>query len=1697
MFICDNLVHPFQNDPGTSQRQRVMADLLSGPAKIDGRNMADLLDYFVQLSRHINYYNTDLSISDWQPFFQKSIPFSLAAIIKYNRTVVTAKTDAYAMLFDKRPSKAGLQLLFHYFFQQVINPVNTWHLQLKGSGLPAELIIEKLIKDKLSEPLKKFICYNSAAVKWYCVKPVDFRRLAENDVWNLDITGLLANADECKPKGKSKRKRLIAFRNNVSDLLPAFLEAIRIISDTAAQSMEQSLFPLKEELQKQHTPHLALLFAFLKLFEHLQGDLNKYTKKHLDFFYKQVLKLKPREAVPDKAHIVFEIQKQLDKYLLKKGLLVKDGKDANKSEILFALEDEIVVNKTQVADKRTLFLNNQDAFEHTYLEGVYMAPNASKADGLTKDFKDTDPKSFPTLGAKLSKYTHPEKTLAQPYPNARIGFIMASPVLLLNEGKRTIDITLACQLKNDYCNEEQPVETGASGNCCEDPKPGQTVPPVKAEKKYPDFIDSPGFYKSIVNALNEIYYYISEDIIVEAVKKGISKDLEKGLRGFLIEVQTKHNSKEICYCPAEIEKYDAVLNKDEWLFFFNAASGPEKIILNELIKPRKLLRVYFSGEKEWIEPVAPSTITASPALILSGTEKHFLLKIKAVLEADQPAVTFYDKKNLKEDFGTTQPLVKIELDDKIKSLITDEELINIIKQEGAGIDNDVCCLLTDKGTSVREYFCITNDFIADAIGISAAAAVYLNGLLTAQNNFRKIIFRASLDYFLSVKNPAGISVFTPADKIVIKGLIDNPPKNYCSGGLHAISSYHFFRNVIVVDEVNAEKTKIDVSVCGLKNFIVQNEDSLQDVNGPVYPFGTRPEIIDFDVVNPAKPPLTNPNLIGPNFYIGSKEVFCKKWNEVFINLNWKDKPASFNEYYKGYVVRSNYHDCVNMGDNTKKIYGLNECDFQINLAVLENGIWIREKDNSPHTSLNPITGDNNRKLFASDVQSPLCVTGNPYEQTIRIFHNEVVPDPQFNLTQSFNISNETFPPYNVSSRNGFLRINLQGQDFLHKDYSYVLARQMMAFGRYPDLVNGAVYIQGGIPQVFDISIFFGNIGPKIIEIASDVVNSAINGILNDLIQIITDKIDDSVNQPFLNGLVDSAKGLLSDIALIAAVNISDFFLNPFDVNSLTGPQQTQVNTLVKDFVEDLFDLLNTNLSGIEDELKSVIRDKFNDILDTIDTTGIFTGLFGEKEVVIPNEPWTPIIKNISLDYTATAENTDIDFIHLYPYEGTYKKEEITLEPSLFPVFCDEGSLFIGLKDLVPGSNLNMLFQLAEATADSESDKEEVNWHYLDNNQWKTLRNGFEVLDDATDGLTTSGIVKFALPENMTSDNTILPKGLHWVKASIPKNSKAVSETIGIYTQAIRAVFTNEATNDKLRLGKPLEAGAISKLNEADTSIKKLVQPFDSFGGRQPEAEGHFYVRVSELLRHKGRAIQKFDYERIALEAFPQLFKVKCINHSFALNAYKYKNDFPIAPGYVLLAVIPDLNQLKAAQSFEPRVPVSMLDDIQEQMRKLTSPFVRFRAMNPRYEKIHFCLKVKLIQGKDENYYKEQLKQDLREFMAPWAVGKYDKLTFGQCVSRSEIVRFLEMLDYVDYIIELVMRHNDDAWPNKANEDELAKPICPKTPRSILIAGNIDVCIPEKDCEEWAKCRNAQGQEEDCCKNPIIPITEYCINDIIG
>lgn len=1524
MIDCKKLIHPFKNDPGTSQRNRIDLELLSGKTSIDNRSLADLLDYFVQLSRQVQYYDENLKASDWQQFFSSSLPFTLAAISKYNIKQTEAKFIAQRKRFYKKPSRAGLYVELRTIFV-VFKKIDRWYQQVAGKQTALEPVMEKMMKDKLGSSLKQFISYANAATNKFGTRAIDFTGIAAQPVWLLSAADLTKEDTTYLAAGNTYYKKLISLYDKIYQLIQTIHDAIKLFSASAEMGLEQSLIPLQEELKEKHPPHLAIVFAFLKLFKYLQEDLNTFSKKHLDHFYKEVLKLKPKPAQPDHAHLVIEIQKQLEKYLLKKGIAYKDGKDANKTDIIFTSDDEIVVNKATVKEQRTLFLQQapvrlpdarKECRTFSVAEGLYIAPNATMADGIDKSFDG--PSSRETLGAKWSKYRDPENNFLFPYPNARIGFVMASPVLYLQEGKRKISISIPCQVLNNFCISLQP-ERVVANPCCDDNSLRSSVNapliPVFNQNTCPDSFPSRAFFNHVKNILQNTYYYVNRSIIAALVKKGISNELRKKLEG-LLKISYKSPGKanvnageiedpDLCYCGREEYLFEKTIISTE---YNNKFSALEQEIMKELIYPRKAMNVMFSGEKGWVKPENQQlSINLKSFNVNTG---NFVLEIIATILPEQDKISFYNAALLKEDLHTELPLVRVDLDDKIKMEIPADNCRN---------QKEACC--------ERPF----------------------------ENKTQKV------------------------------------------------SLYHFFRDVKA-----GAATKIDVEVCGLKEFVVQNDESLQNVNAPVYPFGTRPEVIDFDIKkpSPALNALGNLNLIGPNFYLGSKEILLKQWDRIYVNIDWKDLPTDFRDYYKGYLKQGG-------------LFGLDKNRFLINIAVLEDGAWKRElKHNAPATTDVTIKAQpyNDRKLF--DHNNYAICNAVQGQQTI-FLRKEFFP-----LTQKYKLNKDKLDRYEVTTRDGFIRMNLQVQDFCHKEYSYVLARQMMALGKLPD---------GKIEDAIYYDQFSGNL----IVFNTNLIRQDVNDA-----SFLADKVRFNINGP--NKLAARTAGL-GPISLPNATAI----------RLILGPPPLGGNLVI-----DVISLKN----------------EINAVKNLIDNSDKF-------QAVIPNEPWTPIMKSITLDYTATATAANIDFIHLYPYEGTFKPEELEQGAMLFPSFCDEGNFYIGLESLAPGANLSMLLQFAEATADSESEREKPVWYYLENNRWKLMREGFEILDDATNGLTTSGIVKFAIPGNISKDNTILPGALHWLRVSVPCKTSSVSELMGIHAQAVKVSFSNEELNDKLRLDTALPAGSISKLQDADSSVSKIQQPYDSFGGRQPEGEGHFYVRVSELLRHKNRGIQKFDYERLVLEQFPAVYKTKCINHTYGLNAQEYVNDFTIAPGYVLVAVIPDMTKLKASGSFTPKVPVSIIEDIEEKLRKIISPFVRLKVMNPRYEKLNLCIRVKLLPGKDEVYYKEKLQIDLRNFLAPWAIGEFEKLSFGQPVYRSDIIKFLETRDYIDHIIELHMAHDELKMPTLsiAGKLEIVQPI---TARSILIAGSVDVCIDDPGCESWCKCR-----EDDCCDHEPVPVRE--------
>lgn len=1543
-----NIAHPLKNRTGSSQGNRQVDALSWQYAPIDAKTLEDRLYIIGNYAKLINYYEVQKGpdskeyqqVGNWTDFFENSLPFQLANFSKTSITDLKNRFSSLQKALEENPSAQSLEALLNFIYNEIIFPVSGLYSAVVHGGNSYGTALLSIIKSYYQEPLKSFIKLYNASVTFLCISRKKFNSFLQ-EPWQFGAPDIY-EFDRCIQQVKKGKTAGYLLAGKIAvDIFDQLLSGLGEIIETSPDHIQESLVPLEDSLQQKHEPHLALMFTFLELFKHLQGNINELGKKHLDFFYKNVLQIMPKDVVPDKAHLVFEIAKHLKNgYLLPEDLLLKDGKDTNKQDIVFGLDQELVLDKAKITGLRSLSLYSVNVNDNNrYIEGVYMAPVANSLDGKGEKFKE-DGANWATLGDKYSKLLQEGKKWPEEHPQARLGFVLASPVLLLQEGKREVTITIYCDLVP------------------------QDPPLSQAEKDV--LIDLIGDKLNVPDI--EKLFLFSEFLLKEcdetlAEEKKLSEPAKKHIRWLLVN-QDPFEVRE-----QELDDFfkDTDLVSCEPIFTTNDEEQLRDC-LNNLESASKtidhpLFRVALSGEKEWISASPEINIIKNPvAAAVQLADLQF--SIQFTLPPDTPAVVFYNEENLKEklDLKKSFPVVKIELNEDLK----------------------IPCPTGDRAD---EKCCLKNE-----------------------------------------PEPIG-NLF--------------------------ISPYDLLQKLVLTD------AKIEVTVCGVKDLIVQNDENLQDVNKPIMPFGPRPKV--GDNWNTEK---------GANFYIGSREIFCKNWQKFWINTTWKDKPDDLHEHYRNY-----------RGDDFENGHAaITDCSFRFITSVLNQGNWAKDTYNvnqpPPPSLIDAGSGDNHWDdnydcEYIAEEYLPLFIhsvegDGVPEEPNPcgaldpgDTFSHKLKESyfPEYNY-QAKSMPEVNLEPLSIHTRKGFIKLTLAGTSFQHDRYTYVLARQMMALANLLD-PESIELVKDDLELLKKLSAEANSKMASILAEINFVINhlNALNDRLIPGILSLAQKIEGHLN--FINTNYDSnpvASKARVNQALTDITDLIEDIGNATDNSTTLGHLDHAKGDLgqIKDLIEDnpagdpngiSNDNVNNDLNsyGLEiiliDMERRIIR-----VANTLDVANVGG---------IPNEPYTPFIKSLSIDYQAIAEMNDMELVHLYPFENTSKFENIEKEPTLFPYFNDEGNLFIGLDNLTSGGNLSLLFQLAEATADSEINRATINWHYLTNNSWRPLLPGFDIISDGTDGLTVSGIVTITIPGDVSKKgHTIMPDEMYWLKVSAPANVKAVAETIGIHTQAALASARLGKLNDKGRLYLPLPAGSITKPVDSDFNVKKVEQLYDSFGGRLPESSGHFYVRVSEHLKHKGRGIMITDYEKIILEAFPEIYKVKCISHTMGLSAVEYRRDLEIAPGYLIMAVIPDLTKLKPGNRKTPKVPISLLEKIGDHIRKKTSPFARIKVMNPRYEPVDVNIEVRLYRGKSSDYYANKLQDEIGQFLAPWFLGGSEKLAFGQEVYFSDLVGFVEQRDYVDFIMNIELK-------GKCNQN--GSVIKPLTARSILTGGEICVQINEEEC----------------------------------
>jgi hypothetical protein len=447
-----------------------------------------------------------------------------------------------------------------------------------------------------------------------------------------------------------------------------------------------------------------------------------------------------------------------------------------------------------------------------------------------------------------------------------------------------------------------------------------------------------------------------------------------------------------------------------------------------------------------------------------------------------------------------------------------------------------------------------------------------------------------------------------------------------------------------------------------------------------------------------------------------------------------------------------------------------------------------------------------------------------------------------------------------------------------------------------------------------------------------------------------------------------------------------------------------------------------------------------------------------------NTPYTPRIKSLSISYSASLEINVSNYRrgagpeqidHVHPFGAC----EIVPEPTaggytLLPRYDNEGELYIGISDLRPPQTLTLLFQMAEGSGDPDLKAVPVRWSYLSGDCWIDL-DSRRVLSDTTRGLINSGIVELDI--GPVAPSTRMPAGLAWIRVTVLRNAAALCDTVAIHAQAVAAVFAVDSDGARPS-GRPLPAGTITAPAEPVAQIARLDQPYTSFGGAGEEGKADFRVRVSERLRHKQRALAPWDYERLVLERFPEVYKVKCLRPD--------PDDDPASSGSLDVVLVPDIRRRTPFNPFQPKPSAELCRRVHEYLADKVPGAARIRVRGARFIGVRVWVVVRFSAAGDVEFHQQRLVDELNRFLSPWAYREGAELVIGGRIYANSIVNFIDGLSYVENVTFIRLYRIDErrqTLVKDRKDDVTGYNVSTGRPDEILVAAEshyVEVITPE-------------------------------------
>lgn len=440
----------------------------------------------------------------------------------------------------------------------------------------------------------------------------------------------------------------------------------------------------------------------------------------------------------------------------------------------------------------------------------------------------------------------------------------------------------------------------------------------------------------------------------------------------------------------------------------------------------------------------------------------------------------------------------------------------------------------------------------------------------------------------------------------------------------------------------------------------------------------------------------------------------------------------------------------------------------------------------------------------------------------------------------------------------------------------------------------------------------------------------------------------------------------------------------------------------------------------------------------------------KKKTLAPNPPLNPQIERLTMSYKASdvidlrkknRECCNSAFYHITSFGNylLYPSNEINEIPLIYSMETD-ANILIQLSGVKKGGKINLYFDFFPLNKEiSLNEVPSIKWYLGNGYQWEEIPHGY-VMEDKTRNLLASGIVKIHIPENVCSSLYVDEQKI-WLRVGIEQHDNVISYLKNVYVNVAEAEL--KIDNGILKSDESLTFTGQLELEKKIPGIEDF-KIISFYGGRQKETPREMLIRFSEYASHRGKAVTPRDIERITLQEFPDMGKVKCFPN------YNCKSD---EKGVVTLVVIPEITPDNKTEPFKPMANSRQILKIEHLLKKRTSAYLtKIDVINPLYEEITVRCKVKFNQKISTAACRAKLQTICNRMIAPWQP-QYRLPDFDYCIEPGKLHQLIREMDFVSEVSELsiirIAQKNKNQYEIHEYQDgnEIVKP---SKPYSIFI-----------------------------------------------